>query len=65
MRLQLSAQPGIVAIEPATRRLIGGLFDCRDLGTIDTTSGTEPVRIWQVLEDSAVASRFEALRGPR
>jgi len=36
-RLQLSIQPDIVAIEPATRRLIGNLFDCRDLGTIDTT----------------------------
>ena len=62
-RLQLSAQPDIVVIEPATRRLIGNLFDCRDLGMIDTTSGAEPVRIWQVLGESAVANRFEALRG--
>ena len=62
-RLQLSIQPDIVAIEPATRRLIGNLFDCRDLGTIDTTRGTEPLHIWQVLEDSAIANRFEALRG--
>ncbi len=62
-RLQLSIQPDIVAIEPATRRLIGNLFDCRDLGTIDTTRGPEPLHIWQVLEDSAIASRFEALRG--
>ena len=60
-RLQLLAQPDIVAIEPATRRLIGNLFDCRDLGTVDTTGGTEPLRIWQVLGESAVASRFEAL----
>jgi class 3 adenylate cyclase len=62
-RLQLSIQPDIVAIEPATRRLIGNLFDCRDLGTIDTTRGTEPLHIWQVLEGSAIANRFEALRG--
>jgi class 3 adenylate cyclase len=69
-RLQLSIQPDIVAIEPATRRLIGNLFDCRDLGSIDTTGGTEPLHIWQeplhiwqVLEDSAIAIRFEALRG--
>jgi class 3 adenylate cyclase/predicted ATPase len=62
-RLQLSIQPDIVAIEPATRRLIGNLFDCRDLGTIDTTGGTKPLHIWQVLEDSAIANRFEALRG--
>ena len=62
-RLQLSIQSDIVAIEPATRRLIGNLFDSRDLGTTDTTRGTEPLHIWQVLEDSAIANRFEALRG--
>jgi hypothetical protein len=62
-RLQVSAQPDTVAIEPATRRLIGNLFDCCDLGAIATTSGTEPMRIWQVLGESIVASRFEALRG--
>ena len=62
-RLHLSTQPDLVAIEPTTRRLIGNLFDCRDLGTIDTTSGAEPLRIWQVMENSAVANRFEALRG--
>jgi DNA-binding winged helix-turn-helix (wHTH) protein/predicted ATPase len=62
-RLQLSIQPDVVAIEPATRRLIGSLFDCHDLGTIDTTRDTEPLHIWQVLEDSAIANRFEALRG--
>src|SRR5271167_4309495 len=30
-RLRASAQPDMVAIEPLTRRLIGHLFDCRDL----------------------------------
>ena len=62
-RLQLSAQPDIVAIESTTRQLIGNLFDCRDLGAIDTIGGIEPVRSWQVLGESIVASRFEALRG--
>jgi class 3 adenylate cyclase len=38
-RLQMSIQPDIVAIEPATRSLIGNLFDYRDLGAIDTTRG--------------------------
>ena len=41
-RLQLSAQPNILVIEPTTRRLIGDLFDCHDLGTIETSSGTNP-----------------------
>ena len=64
MRLRLAAQPGTVAIEPITRRLIGGLFECRDLGTIEPTGNTEPVRAWRVLGETVTVSRFEALRGP-
>jgi len=63
VRLQMSAQPGTVTIEPTTWRLIGNLFDCRDLGALDTNSDTEPMRRWQVLGESVVASRFEALHG--
>ena len=63
-QFRLSAQPGIVAIEPVTRRLIGGLFDCRDLGMIDSAGSTEPVRAWRVLGETVTVSRFEALRGP-
>jgi TolB-like protein/DNA-binding winged helix-turn-helix (wHTH) protein/predicted ATPase/Tfp pilus assembly protein PilF len=62
-QIRMSAQPGGVAIDPDTRRLIGGLFNCRDLGTI-ATSGSEAVRIWMVLGESVRVSRFEALRGP-
>jgi len=63
-RLAASARPDTVAVDPATRRLIGNLFDCRELGAIDTDGGSEPMRIWQVLGESVVESRFEALRGP-
>ncbi|MGC1889549.1 MAG: AAA family ATPase [Stellaceae bacterium] len=59
-RLQVSAQPDTVTIERTTWRLIGNLFDCRDL---DTNSDPEPIRRWQVLGESVVASRFEALHG--
>jgi DNA-binding winged helix-turn-helix (wHTH) protein/predicted ATPase len=62
-RLQISAQPDTVTIEPVTRHLIGKLFDCRDLGALDTNSDAESIRRWQVLGESVVASRFEALRG--
>ena len=62
-RLLASAPPDTVAIEPATRRMIGNLFDCRELGAIETAGGVEPIRSWQVLGESVVASRFEALRG--
>jgi DNA-binding winged helix-turn-helix (wHTH) protein/predicted ATPase len=64
-RLQVSAQPDTVTIEPGTWRLIGNLFDCRDLGTMDGNSDTEPTRRWRVLGESLVASRFEALRGSK
>jgi DNA-binding winged helix-turn-helix (wHTH) protein/predicted ATPase/class 3 adenylate cyclase len=62
-RLRASVQADTVAIGWATRRLIGNLFDCRDLGALDTNSATEPIRRWQVLGQSVVASRFEALHG--
>ena len=65
VRLQSSAQPNTVTIEPTTWRLIGNLFDCGDLGALDTNSDTEPIRRWRVLGESAVASRFEALRGSK
>jgi TolB-like protein/class 3 adenylate cyclase/predicted ATPase len=61
-RLALSAEPDTVAVESATRRLIGNLFDCRELSALEAT-GTEPIHVWQVLGESAVESRFEALRG--
>jgi DNA-binding winged helix-turn-helix (wHTH) protein/predicted ATPase len=63
VQLRLSARPDTVAIDPATKHLIGNLFDCRDLGTIDTTDGAEPMHAWQVVGGNIVASRFEALRG--
>jgi class 3 adenylate cyclase/predicted ATPase len=62
-RLQALARPGAVVIAAATRRLIGDLFEYRDLGSIDVKGITTPVPAWQVLRPSAVASRFEALRG--
>ncbi len=62
-RLQQLAQADIVVIESATLQLIGNLFECRDLGTNDATDHPEPMHVWQVLGESVVASRFEALRG--
>ena len=64
-RLQSSAQPDTVTIEPTTWRLIGNLFDCRNLGPLDANSDAEPIRRWRVLGESVVASRFEALRGSK
>jgi class 3 adenylate cyclase len=61
-RLQSSAEPNTVLICPTTRRLVGDLFEHRDLGPIELKGFAVPVPVWQVLGDGSVAGRFEALR---
>jgi class 3 adenylate cyclase len=63
-RLQALAEPNAVVIAAGTRRLLGDLFECRDLGAVEVKGIAAPVPAWQVLRASGVASRFEALRGP-
>ena len=60
-RLQALAEPGAVVISSTTRRLIGGLFEYRDLGTVALKGFAENVPAWQVLGAGATESRFEAL----
>src|SRR6202011_4580768 len=62
-RLQALAEPDTVVIAAATRRLVGDLFEYRDLGAVEVKGITGPVPAWQALRPSIVASRFEALRG--
>jgi class 3 adenylate cyclase len=62
-RLQALADPDAVVIAGSTRRLVGDLFEYRDLGAVELKGFAEPVPIWQVLRPSGVESRFEALRG--
>jgi class 3 adenylate cyclase/predicted ATPase len=62
-RLQALAEPDTVVIAANTRRLVGDLFDYRDLGAIEVKGLAAPVPAWQVLRASAIESRFEALRG--
>jgi class 3 adenylate cyclase/tetratricopeptide (TPR) repeat protein len=62
-RLQALAEPDTVVIAASTRRLTGDLFEYRDLGEIELKGITGPLSAWQALRPSAVASRFEALRG--
>jgi class 3 adenylate cyclase/tetratricopeptide (TPR) repeat protein len=61
-RLQAAAEPNTVVIGPETHRLLGDLFEYRDLGEVDLKGFPAGVRAWQVCRESAVASRFEALR---
>jgi class 3 adenylate cyclase/predicted ATPase len=62
-RLQALAEPDTVVIAAGTRRLVGALFEYRDLGGVEVKGIAGPVSAWQVLRPSVVASRFEALRG--
>jgi len=60
-RLQSAAEPNMVVIAEATRKLVGGLFELQDLGLKELRGLTGPVRAWAALQPSSVASRFEAL----
>jgi class 3 adenylate cyclase/predicted ATPase len=62
-RLQALAEPDTVVIAAATRRLVGDLFEYRDLGSVKVKGIAGPVPTWQVLRPSVVESRFEALHG--
>src|SRR5262249_20123622 len=64
-RLQGLAEPNTVLIDENTRRLLGNLFECRDLGAVEARGFSGMVAAWEVLRPSTVASRFEALRASR
>src|SRR6202040_1562552 len=60
-RLQALAEPNMVVIADSTRRLLGNLFELRDLGARDLKGIAGPVRAWAALRASSVESRFDAL----
>jgi class 3 adenylate cyclase/predicted ATPase len=59
-RLQVQARPGQILINDSTKRLIGGLFEYRDLGDIALKGVATPIAISQVLGESNIENRFEA-----
>ena len=60
-RLQALAEPNMVAIADSTRKLLGNLFELRDLGPQDLKGIAGPTRAWAALRASSVESRFDAL----
>jgi predicted ATPase len=56
-RLQTLAGADMVLIDGTTRRLVGDLFHCGELGR----AGNDAPLAWKVLGPSAIESRFEAL----
>src|SRR6201981_1688288 len=61
-RLQTLAKPGTLIIAERPRRQIGALFEIEDLGQQPLAGFAEPQRVWCVVGESGVVSRFEALR---
>ena len=61
-RLQGLAGPNQVVIDAATRRQIGGLFECQDLGMVELKGLPVAVPAWQVLSENRTLGQFEALR---
>jgi class 3 adenylate cyclase len=59
--LQAIAEPDTVVIAESTRRLLGNLFELRDLGQHELKGFGRPVRAFAVLRLNAVESRFDAL----
>jgi class 3 adenylate cyclase/predicted ATPase len=64
-RLQDIAEPNSVVIADATRRLVGDLFELKELGPVELKGIAGMVRAWAVLGSSSVESRFEAMHAHR
>src|SRR6201997_1928557 len=60
-RLQGVAEANSVVIAESTRKLVGSLFDLKDLGAMNLKGVEGPVRAWAALRPSSVESRFDAL----
>jgi class 3 adenylate cyclase len=60
-RLQLIAEPNTVVIAEGTRKLLGDLFEIRDLGVMNLKGITAPVPACAVLREGTTEGRFEAL----
>jgi class 3 adenylate cyclase len=61
-RLQGLAEPNTVVIAENTRKLLGNIFDLKDLGAQEVKGKAGPVRAWAALRPATIESRFEALR---
>ncbi len=58
-RIQGIAEPDTVVISSATYRLVQGLFECCEPDPRTLKGISAPVKVYQVLRESGVSSRFE------
>ncbi|MBV8335112.1 MAG: AAA family ATPase, partial [Alphaproteobacteria bacterium] len=63
-RLQALAPPNQVVIAESTRRLIGSLFVCRNLGKVMLKGFVEPLQAWRVLGARPITNLFRVRRDP-
>jgi len=59
-RLQTLAEPNSVVVSESTHHLLGRQFDYQSLGEQTLKGFAHPVKVWRVLREAAVASRFAA-----
>ena len=64
-RLQAAAAPGTVVVADGTRRLLGRVFELRDLGATRLKGFDHPVPCFAVSGERRAASRFETRRSER
>jgi class 3 adenylate cyclase/predicted ATPase len=64
-RIKGVAEPGMLAVAPSTRRLLGEVFELRDLGQHALKGYAAPVKAWVVVGETPAESRFEAVRSSR
>ena len=60
-RLQGVAAPNTIVLSGATHRLVVGLFHCQDLGAQTVKGIATPVTMYQVLSESTVQHRLDAV----
>ena len=63
-RLHGIAEPNMIVIAEGTRRLLGNLFELKDLGARELKGIAGPTRAWAALRATSVEGRFEALHAP-
>lgn len=61
-RLQDQTEPNSVIVSDDTRKRLGDLFTCQDMGPLQLKGVHDPVQAWRILEHASAPSRFDALR---
>jgi predicted ATPase len=60
-RIQGEARPDTVFISATTYRLVEGLFECEDRGQPALKGASTPLRLYRVLKEGEVQSRFQVV----